>query len=369
MAVSLQLYVGGTEAPAPLADALLSVEVEENADRPGAMTITLPVNQTQAGALTFVDDDTFKPYTPLSAVLTAGKSSQCVFDGYVLSWRLHLDRANTGSVMRVFAQDASWLMNIDDVVREWPGVTDGEVADNIFASYGFTPAPGNSEDDSPAHLPSQHTLFQRATDLEFLYGLARRNGKICRVACGEKPGERTGYFVVPPVGGPAVAALKLTGEDSWTVEALDMDWDVMRPTRVEASQASTAGPPDTVSATSTTSGVRALAARNLTTYAGRASAMRLTATADGPELRRRTAAVLTESGWFARCAGEADLDRLGAVLRAGALVEVQGAGELHSGSWLVWRVNHLIAAESCRSRFTLVRNAIGSFAGALGGVL
>ena len=40
----------------------------------------------------------------------------------------------------------------------------------------------------PAHLPDGHTLFQRATDLQFLHGLARRSGKLCRVACTDTPG-------------------------------------------------------------------------------------------------------------------------------------------------------------------------------------
>ena len=78
-------------------------------------------------------------------------------------------------------------------------MTDGQVANSIFSSYGFSPADANTDDDSPAHDPDQHTLFQRATDLQFLHGLARRNGKLCRVACADKPGERTGYFIRPAV--------------------------------------------------------------------------------------------------------------------------------------------------------------------------
>ena len=42
----------------------------------------------------------------------------------------------------VWAQDASWLMNIDDTCASGPGMTDGEVANAIFGSYGFTPAGG-----------------------------------------------------------------------------------------------------------------------------------------------------------------------------------------------------------------------------------
>jgi hypothetical protein len=366
MAVSFQLNVAGMPAPAALQEALQLVEVEENADGPDAMTLTLPVDRTASGDLTYVDDGTFEPYTPVSVVLTAGASRQCVFDGYALSWRLHLDRGSTDSSVRVWAQDASWLMDINDVVREWPGLTDGQVANSIFSSYGFSPADANTADDSPAYQPDQHTLFQRATDLQFLHGLARRSGKICRVACADKPGDSTGYFIRPSLEGAATATVSLVDPVTWNVDALDVEWDVMRPTEVDASQASLTDAGSSVSGNATSSGLPALAARNLPTYAARSSTMRLTPTADAQELTQRTAAVLTESGWFVRCEGEADLDRLGTVLRAGTLVAIDGGGKAHSGNWFVWRVNHLISSDSCRARFTLVRNAIGPLSAAAG---
>jgi hypothetical protein len=360
MAVSFQLQVSGQPASAALQAAVQSVEVEENADGPDAMTISLPVNRTASGDLQFVDDGTFEPYTPVSTVLTAGTSTQCVFDGYVLGWRLHLDRAAANSTIQVWAQDASWLMNISDVVREWPGLTDGQVANAIFDSYGFALAAGNTADDSPAHQPEQHSLFQRATDLQFVHGLARRNGKICRVTCDEKPGARTGYFIKPRLDGNPATTISLIDPLTWSVDTLDLDWDVMRPTEVDGSQVSLTDSGDSgVPGNAIASGLATLGARDLRTYAGRPSTMVLTATADVPELPQRTAAVLRETGWFARCQGEADLDRLGTVLRAGTVVAIDGGGKAHSGSWFSWRVNHRIEPESCRSRFTLVRNAIG----------
>jgi hypothetical protein len=368
VAVSFQLQVGGAPAPASLQEALRSAEVEENADGPAAMVLNLPVNRTPSGDLTYVDDGTFEPYTPVAVILTAGQSTQCVFDGYVLSWRLHLDRASTDSTLRVHAQDASWLMNVDDVVREWPGLTDGQVANDIFSSYGFSPASANTTDDSPAHQPDQHTLFQRATDLQFLHGLARRSGKLCRVACADKPGDRTGYFTKPAVDGSPVATISLTDPVNWNVDALDVDWDVMRPTEVDSSQVSLTSAGDSgVPGNATSSGLAPLGTRDLPTFAGRSSTMLLSATADAPELPQRTAAVLTESGWFAQCQGEADPDRLGTVLRAGTIVAVDGAGKAHAGTWFVWRVNHLITTDSSRTRFTLVRNAIGPLSSPAGG--
>ena len=362
MTVSVQLLVGGTAVPYAFYDAIQQLEVEESSDQPGTLLLRLPVNRTSAGDLQFVGDGTFEPMTSVCLTVTPAKGSgtQCIFDGYALSWRLHMDRASTSSAIDIWAQDASWLMNIDDNVTEWSGLTDGEVANAIFSSYGFTPADGNTDNDSPSHTPDGHTLFQRATDLQFLRGLARRGGKLCRVACTDTPGVRTGYFVVPAVDGQPTATISLLDPDSWTVESLDFDWDVMRPTEADASQVDLTQSSDTGTDVSTgDSGLNPLDSRDYPTYLGQSSTLLLTAPADLPELSQRTAAVLAESGFFARCTGEADSDRIGTILRVGDVVTVEGAGSIQSGNWLIWNVRHSFSLDSWKMAFTLVRNAMG----------
>lgn len=363
MSVTIQLGVGGKPVPGAFYDAIQRLEVEESSDQPGALLLGLPVNRTSTGDLQFVGDGTFEPTTNLTLTVTpaaAGAQAQCIFDGYVLSWRLHLDRASTSSTIDVWAQDASWLMNVDDCVHEWSGQADGEVANAIFGTYGFTPASGNTVNDSPSHTPDGHTLYQRATDLQFLRGLARRGGKLCRVACTDTPGARTGYFVTPAVSGPSVATISLLDPASWTVETLDFDWDVMRPTEVDAGQVDLTQSSGTGTDVSTdASGLKALDDRDYPTYFGRSSTLLLTAPADVPELGQRTSAVLTESGFFARCAGEADADRIGRILRVGDVVTLEGAGAIQSGDWLVWNVRHKFSLDSWKMSFTLVRNAMG----------
>ena len=81
---------------------------------------------------------------------------------------------------------------------------------------------------------------------------------------------------------------------------------------------------------------------------------------DAGELRRRSQSLLREAGWFVRCEGETDLASLPLVLRVGTVVQIDGAGRMHSGKYFVWNVRHTISAESHRIRFVLVRNAVGS---------
>jgi hypothetical protein len=361
MTATIQLSLNGTPIPSTLYDAVQLLEVEENADRPDALLIRLPVNRTSAGDLQYVGDGTFEPNTNITLLVTpAGQSPQCIFDGYVLSWRLHLDRTSGASAIDVWAEDASSLMNLNDSVREWTAMTDGEVANQIFSSYGFVPADGNTDDDSPAHDPDQHSLVQRATDLQFLRGLARRNGKLFRVACTDTPGARTGYFVTPAVDGDPAATISLVDPETWSVDSLDFDWDVLRPTEVDASQVPLDSDTDaSVDGSSFSSGLAPLDARSYPTYAGQTATLLLTAAADAPELTLRTAATLRETNWFVRCRGETTVDRLGTTLRVGTVVTIEGAGTLHSGNWLVWNVRHLITVDVVRLQFTLLRNAIG----------
>ena len=166
-----------------------------------------------------------------------GQSPQCIFDGYVLSHKLHLETGITASTLQVWGQDASWLMNLEEKVKEWVDVTDADVANAIFNDYGITPASDNADDDSPSHTEDGHSLMQRASDIQFLRSLARRNGKLCRVVCADKPGQRTGYFAKPKLDGDPVVTLTLNDPQTWTVDALDIEWDVTRPTAVMARQA------------------------------------------------------------------------------------------------------------------------------------
>ena len=104
-------------------------------------------------------------------------------------------------------------MNVTETVREWVDVTDGAVANTIFGEYGFTPDPGNLDDDSPAHTSDSASLMQRATDAQFLRDLARRSGKLFRVFCTDTPGQRTGSFGKPSLDGDPVTILTLNDAD------------------------------------------------------------------------------------------------------------------------------------------------------------
>jgi hypothetical protein len=361
MSVTAQLCVGGSPVPQAFYNAISSLQIEEHSDQPGSLVLKLPISLTSAGDLEFVGDGTFEPFTPITFVAVGGDSqAQCLFDGYILSWRVHLDRAVTSSTIEVWAQDATWLMAQVENVVEWSGLTDGEVANSIFSSYGFSPSDDNTDNDSPAHTDDGHTLFQRGTDLQFLRGLARRGGKIMRVACADSPGDRTGYFVSPSVDATPAITLSTVDPDAWNVDVLDFTWDALRPTEVAAAQVDmTQSPGQPVTQTAEDSGLDPMDSRDYATYLGQTNSMILSAAADVPDLTQRAAAVLADSGFFVKCTGKTTADRLSTILRVGDVVTLEGAGSIHSGNWLVWDVISEFSMEAFTMEFTLLRNAMG----------
>ncbi|MGA2129024.1 MAG: contractile injection system protein, VgrG/Pvc8 family [Xanthobacteraceae bacterium] len=384
MSGGYQLLLNGQPADSDLYAAITTLEVEESMDLPSALQLTVPISATAGGDLLYVSDSRFTPLASIAVVATPGTSSaagaiggavgavtsalgstptgQCIFDGYALSQKIHLDSGITNSTLVVWGQDASWLMNLTEKVKEWVDVTDATVANTIFGDYGITPSDQNLADDSPSHTEDGHSLMQRGSDIQFLRNLARRNGKVCRIACADQPGVRTGYFATPSLDGDPVVTLTLTDVQNWTVNALDLEWDATRPTSVIARQALFTDPdPDGVSADTADSGLPALSDRTLADFTGQAMTVLLAAPVDDAgELTLRAEALLRESAWFVRCEGEADVERLGIVLRAGMVVAIAGIGALHSGRYLVWRVRHAIGPDSHTMKFTLVRNAVGN---------
>ncbi len=374
MASFFDILIGGSSA-SDFDTNIVELEVEENVDMPSAFRLTLPVALTSTGDYDTVSDTRLGPLSNIAITAKASDNQvHCLIDGYVLSQEIHLDTGTSASKIKVSGQDATWLMNASETVREWADVTDGAAANTIFGEYGFTPDPGNLTDDSSAHTADTASLMQRASDAQFLRDLARRSGKLFRVYCTDTPGARTGAFVTPSVDGDPATILTLNPADAANIGPLDVTWDVMRPSTISAEQllfTDASGSP--AGGDTTDSGLTDLDANGLAAFAGTpVKALLTTVTSDAATVTQRAQSVLRDSGWFVRCEGSTDASRLGAIIRAGTVAQVNAAGSLHSGNYFVWSVKHHITADKHEMKFVLVRNAVGAASAApagLGGLL
>jgi phage protein D len=131
--------------------------------------------------------------------------------------------------------------------------------------------------------------MQRASDIQFLRQLARRNGKLCRVYCETQAGRRIGYFAKPNLTQTPTITLTLNDPAKTMLSTLDIEWDVTRPSEVLAGQGLFTS--DTPAAADVSdSGLTLLADRGLATFAGKTMAAILTTTVDdNGELQMRAA--------------------------------------------------------------------------------
>ncbi len=216
----------------------------------------------------------------------------------------------------------------------------------------------------PSHTEDTHSLMQRGSDIAFLRMLARRSGKVCRVACADQPG------VSAPAISPRRSSTAIRGRQSGDQRRRQLDRQRARPRvgrhaahrghgALRAVQRRRSG--RAPSAIPTIPAWPRSRDQTLATFTGKPMTVLLATAVDSAgELTQRAQGVLREAGWFARCEGEADVERLGVVLRAGMLVALVGVGALHSGTWIVWTVRHRLTQEAHKMTFTLLRNAVGA---------
>src|SRR4051812_28485150 len=70
MASTFRLTLDGTPADEDFYAKMSSLEIEENADMPGAIQLSLPVSRSEEGDLTHINDSGLQPFANLSVVAT-----------------------------------------------------------------------------------------------------------------------------------------------------------------------------------------------------------------------------------------------------------------------------------------------------------
>jgi hypothetical protein len=107
MSSLFDIVIGGTAAKDFDAD-IVELEVEENADLPGAFSITLPVTLTSTGDYDTVSDPRLAPLSNIAVTAQASDGvTHCLIDGYVLAQQIHLDTGTANSTIKVWGQDSS----------------------------------------------------------------------------------------------------------------------------------------------------------------------------------------------------------------------------------------------------------------------
>ncbi len=348
MGLGIAIAVDGT-IDSELAEAT-SVEVYERMGDTATYSIRYEVDISE-GDIPLLVDSRLDAGSEVSILVPVGDETHSLVKGPVHGHQIHLVHGGAGSWLEVKGSDTSIVMDREARSVVWADATDSDAVLSILGNYGYTP---DVESTTAGHFEDKHTLIQRESDLRFVRRLARRNGCLLWIT-SDGTGIETAHFKRPPLDDEAEAELIINLE-SPNLQALDISWDVERPTSIEGVQLDLNTKTDLEIALDQTPQT-ILGDHSLSAITGDTRSVYLSAPADDAgDMRSRGEGALIEADWFIRATCTVGLGTLGALVRAHTVVELRGAGSRHSGKYFVAGVRHTIDAASHQMELELLRN-------------
>jgi late control gene D protein (GPD) len=345
--------IGEGETQHDVGSSLLELEVEEHHELAGVFRTKVAIVRGEDGLWTNLDQNGPTPWTRVEIKFNLGDREEPVMTGYVTQIRVHIDASEGASYLELVGMDATSLMSVEEVIKDWPGKSDSEIASEIFEKYGLDT---EVESTDVTHDDTLSTIIQRESDIQFLKRLSRRNGFEC-VVVGD-----TGIFGKPALDGDPLPVLAAHFGDDTNLTTFDAAWNALRPSAAEYHQI------DVVAKEVSSSVVETSALDPL----GRDGAVLPTTLPAGatprvfvrhevatgvPEMDGLANAVVDEASWFLEARGEVDSVRYGDILHARRVVPIKGVGELLSGLYYLTSVKHLYNTDRYTQSFVARRNA------------
>lgn len=354
---SYTLEINHAPADQGLLDVIALIEVEDDAALASAFRLRIPIGVTDDGDWTQVADDTFKPLTPVAIGVQVGSSvNEKLINGYITAHHIHFDKDTGASFLEVIGLDASVLMNLEEKIVAWKDMADSDIVTQIFGVYEFTPEVDSTQ---PSYIENEVTIIQRGTDLAFVRRLARRNGFEFHLETDALTGTTTGHFHKPRLSDQPQKDLALAFGEERNVKSLEVHYDALRPTTVEA-RGLGLGDKSDQSASAESSDLDPLGADAVLDLLDQQPKALLARTSafDTAELQARAQAAVAASSWAVVMSGEVDVTAYQSVLRARRTVLAKGIGTRYSGAYYVSRVRHTLTRSEYTQKFELTRNAL-----------
>jgi len=352
MPLGIVIAVGGV-SDAELSEAA-QVVVEEGMMAPTRFALVYPAD-ISGGDLPRLVDARLGPGSEILVTADTPGGPACLVKGPVHGQRIVLAHGGEGSSVEVRGSDTSIAMDRETKTAVWSDATDSEAVAAILGAYGYVP---DIEATAARHVATKHPLVQRASDLQFVRMLARRNGAGFWITC-DPLGVETAHFRRPVTTAPASLMLGINQEKP-SVTEVEIEWDVETPSTAIARGIEPAAR-SVLTGDAMQSPLSPLGPETLDQLRPGPHSVHIAPPADDAgDLAARAEGALIEAGWFVRARCRTSVEAAGGVVRAHSVVALSGAGSRHSGGYYVAGVRHVIDAEAHRMELTLVRNAWGS---------
>jgi hypothetical protein len=353
--IASMLQIAMAPAPPQIVEAVEEITVDSSLESASVFRIRLGIAQNDLGDWRFLQEDLFRPLTPLTVRVAVGAVPipEALINGYVAKQDVtYADEAGS-STLEISGLDATALMGLQEKVMPWPNLPDSAIAAAIFAQYALVPM---VQPTTPTLIEPEGTTIQRGTDLRFLRKLAKRNGFDVYVAPEPVTGLDQGFFRPRQTLGVPDAVLNVNMGSETNVAGFTIHYDMTRPTSAVAAglDTTTKAPQPALAPVSIQPpmGLEPALLRVLPTPMVRPADTGLVRTS---ELQSYAQGIADASSFAITAEGEAGPDV--GVLRAGGLVAVRGLGRLYNGLYLVTRVTYRISDQGFSQTFVAVRNA------------
>lgn len=195
----LTLQIGsGKPSPAPrvVLDALQSIQVTNSKERSG-FQLTFAVGKNSPLINEMLPDGYFDPIiTRVIITVTLNGIVNVLMDGLITNQEFTPSNEPGQSSLTITGEDLSLAMDLVELRRPWPGMSEVAVVNAILAPYaslGIVPLV------IPPFIPNLRNPIegfdaQDSTDRAYIKGLARSSGFVFFVQPGPTPGKSIAYF-------------------------------------------------------------------------------------------------------------------------------------------------------------------------------
>ena len=317
------------------------------------------MSRTPLGDWDVTQIDIFRPLVPIQVRVSLGLGiSEALINGYVREARQNNTSQPGRSTLDVVAMDATaTIMNLIETSLPQPNMPDNIIATTIFGRNAIIPL---AIPTTSTRVITQTTTMQRATDIQFLKMMARRNSYECYVQPDPLIGLDIGYFGPPKNAVPPQAVLSVDFGTATNCDSFNVNYDMTQPTMAIGVMIDpTTGVPIPAIvplATEAPMGLEPTLTRVLVPPIVRPAGTDATSITELYSVGR---SIVNRSSRAIRASGTADSLKLGSVLRPGLPVAVRGAGREHSGLYYVTSVHHTLSTHGYTQSFSGWRNAVG----------
>ncbi|MDD5418729.1 MAG: hypothetical protein PHV57_02650 [Methanomicrobiaceae archaeon] len=368
--IHVQLMIGPTipaPVPGPIIDALERIEVTHRDQGRSGFSLAFRVEgNAPAGvaAAALAASPLFSVFNRIILTIIINGMPHALMDGIITSQDLEPGGQPGSLLLTLTGEDISLMLDREEKSVEHPGLDETLIAYRIIGSYpeyGLIPAVFPPVFIDPP-LPTERIPVQQTTDLRYLQALAARHAYVCYITPGPAPFTNTCYWGPPIRAGIPQPALSVNMGTHSNVDSISFQHNALEAEmvsgRVQDRTTNQVFPVQTFASTR-------IPLASLPDWAIHRRHIRSTRLRQQglnfPQAMARAQAETDRSmDRVVTASGEVDTVRYGSLLSPRGLVGLRGAGALHDGLYYVSQVTHTITRGSCKQRFLLAREGLGT---------